>query len=83
MRFLAEIEVTSIMVTQIPEPEDLPTEVLLSRGEIRLHKIKEEVKSKRGISIEKMRGTEFDEIMRPINLSSRGIEVQNRRLMVE
>jgi KaiC/GvpD/RAD55 family RecA-like ATPase len=24
MRFLAEIEVTSIMVTQIPEPEDLP-----------------------------------------------------------
>ncbi len=81
MRFLAEIEVTSIMITQIPEPEDLPTEVLLSRGEIRLHKINGKAKSKRGISIEKMRGTEFDENLRPINLSSRGIEVQMRKTL--
>lgn len=83
MRFLAELEATSLMITQIPEPEDLPTEVLLSRGEIRLHKINGKVKSTRGISIEKMRGTEFDEHMRPINLSSRGIEVQMRKILEE
>jgi KaiC/GvpD/RAD55 family RecA-like ATPase len=81
LRFLAELEVTSLMITQIPEPEELPTEVLLSRGEIRLHKINGNTKTARGISIEKMRGTEFDEHLRPINLSSRGIEVHNRKTM--
>jgi KaiC/GvpD/RAD55 family RecA-like ATPase len=81
MRFLAELEATSLMITQIPEPEDLPTEVLLSRGEIRLHKINKKTNTKRGISIEKMRGTEFDEHIRPINLSSRGIEVQARKVI--
>ena len=81
MRFLAELEATSLMITQIPEPEDLPTEVLLSRGEIRLHKINGKIKSTRGISLEKMRGTGFDEHMRPINLSSRGIEVQNQKTL--
>lgn len=79
MRFLAEIEATSLIITQIPEPDDLPTEVLLSRGEIRLHKINGTAGSTRAISIEKMRGTEFDEYMRPVILSSRGIEVQNHK----
>ncbi|UCE36251.1 MAG: hypothetical protein JSW00_12010 [Thermoplasmata archaeon] len=80
MRFLAEMEATSLIITQIPEPDDLPSEVFLSRGEIRLHKINDKVESKRGIGIEKMKGSEFDEHIRPLNLSSRGIEVDTKKL---
>ncbi len=81
MRFLAEMEATSLLIAQIPEPEDLPTEVLLARGEIRLHRINSQDGAKRGISIEKMRGSDFDEYIRPLNLSSAGLEVQNRKLL--
>lgn len=77
-RFLAEWEVTALIVTGIPEPERIDTEVFLARGEIRLHKQKRVDTLVRGISIEKMRGTRFDESIRPFRIGSAGIEVQNR-----
>jgi KaiC/GvpD/RAD55 family RecA-like ATPase len=79
IRFLAEMEATTLIITQVPEPEMLPTEFLLSRGEIRLHKMIINGKSKRGVTIEKMRGSDFDENIRPLDLSPSGLEVRNQK----
>jgi KaiC/GvpD/RAD55 family RecA-like ATPase len=79
IRFLAELEVTCMIISQTPEPEDLVTEILLARGEIRLHKAKGTSEFTRGISIEKMRGSEFDEHIRPFRMTSSGIEVENKK----
>jgi KaiC/GvpD/RAD55 family RecA-like ATPase len=77
IRFVAEMEATTIIITQVPEPENLNTEVFLARGEIRLHKLKEDNRINRGISIEKFRGSDFDEYIRPVRITPKGIEVQN------
>ncbi|UCE72941.1 MAG: AAA family ATPase [Methanomassiliicoccales archaeon] len=77
MRFIAEMEATCLIVSQTPEPDHLDTEVLLARGEIRLHKTKNRGMINRGVSIEKLRGSDFDETIRPIKITSKGIKVQN------
>ena len=78
MRFLAEWEVTALIITELQEPDEIDTDVFLSRGEIRLHKIQRNNRLVRGISIEKMRGTGFDDNIRPLRISSSGIDVKNR-----
>jgi len=75
IRFLAEMEATSIIITQVPGPENLDTEVFLSRGEIRLHKLINHGILFRGLSIEKLRGSDFDEHLRPMRIASKGLEV--------
>lgn len=77
IRFVAEMEATTLIVTKVPDSERLDTEVFLARGEIRLHKSKDQGIMKRGISIEKLRGSNFDECIRPMRITSKGIEVQN------
>lgn len=77
IRFVAEMETTTLIITQTPRPEHLDTEVFLARGEIRLHKSKNQGVIERGISIEKLRGSNFDGYIRPMKITSRGIEVQN------
>ena len=79
IRFLAELEVTCLIIAQQPRPELLDTEVFLSRGEIRLHKLKEGSGLKRGISIEKLSGSDFDEHIRPMKITSKGIEVSTNK----
>ena len=83
IRFVAEMEATTLIITQIPEPQHLNTEVFLSRGEIRLHKLKDYDPINRGISIEKFRGSDFDEYIRPMRITSKGIEVQNGKSFKE
>jgi len=78
MRFLAEWEVTALIITELQEPEEIDTDVFLSRGEIRLRKEQSKNRMVRGVSIEKMRGTNFDESIRPMRISSSGIEVDNK-----
>ena len=78
MRFLAEWEVTALIITELQKPDEINTDVFLSRGEIRLHKMQSKNKMIRGLSIEKMRGTDFDENIRPMRISSSGIEVESK-----
>ncbi len=77
IRFVAEMEATTLIMSQTPTPEHLDTEVFLARGEIRLHKSKNPGVIDRAISIEKLRGSDFDEHIRPLRITSNGIEVQN------
>ncbi len=78
IRFLAEMEVTALIITQAPRPDELDTEVYLARGEIRLYKWRDDGGARHGVGIEKFRGSHFDELIRPMNITSSGIEVQSQ-----
>ena len=77
MRFITEMEATSLIMSHSPKPDRLDTEIFLSRGEIKLHKSKYQGVISRGISIEKLRGSDFDDYIRPMRITSFGIDVQN------
>src|SRR5205807_5154327 len=53
MRYLAESKVTSLLTLELPEEGEVPPEAFLARGEIRLHKLRDETGIKRFISVEK------------------------------
>lgn len=76
MRFLSELEATSLIVAELPEPDELPTEYLLARGEIRIQKWFESNAVRRAVSIERFRGSPFDEHYRPMLIGKEGLFVQ-------
>ncbi len=76
MRFLSELEATTLIITGLPHPGELRTEFLLARGEIRFQKWFESSAVRRAVSIEKFRGSAFDEHYRPMVIGSKGIFVQ-------
>jgi len=75
MRFLSELEATTFIVSERLEPGALETEFFLARGHIRLHKWLDGNIIRRAISVEKLRGSTFDDKMRPIIIGKDGIEV--------
>jgi KaiC/GvpD/RAD55 family RecA-like ATPase len=75
MRFVTEMEATTLIISHSPKSDHLDTEILLARGEIRLHRSKKGGKLKRGISIDKFRGSDFDDYIRPMIINNYGIEV--------
>lgn len=75
MRFLAESQVTSLLTVELPEEGEVPPEAFLARGEIRLHKLRDETGIKRFISIEKYKGSSHDEIVYPFEILDTGIVV--------
>jgi len=76
MRFLAESKVTSLLTVELPEEGEAPPESFLARGEIRLHRLRDESGIKRFISIEKYKGSSHDEFVYPFEIHSPGIVVQ-------
>jgi KaiC/GvpD/RAD55 family RecA-like ATPase len=76
MRFLSELEATTLIISDLPNPQKLETEFLLARGEIRLHKWFESNAVRRAISVERLRGSAFDDHFRPMVIGSKGIFVQ-------
>lgn len=68
LRFLSETKITSLLTVETPENYGLTPEMFLARGEIRLHKHRENGHIKRMISIEKFRGSEHDEKVYPIEI---------------
>jgi KaiC/GvpD/RAD55 family RecA-like ATPase len=68
LRFLSESKITSLLTVETPESFDLTPEMFLARGEIRLHKIRENNRIIRMISVEKYRGSEHDEKMYPFEI---------------
>ncbi len=77
MRFLAESKVTSLLTVELPEEGEVPPEAFLARGEIRLHKLRDETGIKRFISIEKYKGSSHDEFVYPFEMGGRGVVVQS------
>jgi KaiC/GvpD/RAD55 family RecA-like ATPase len=76
MRFLAESKVTTVLTVELPEEGHAPPESFLARGEIRLHKLRDETGIRRFISIEKYKGSSHDEFVYPFEIHSSGIVVQ-------
>jgi KaiC/GvpD/RAD55 family RecA-like ATPase len=76
-RFLAELEVTSLIVTHQPLQDALESEFMLARGDLRLYKWHDPstYEIRRGISVEKLRGSSHDEAIRPLVRTESGLAV--------
>ena len=75
VRFLTESGVTSLLTLEVPEDGEPPPEAFLARGEIRLHKLRDESGIKRFISVEKYKGSSHEEFVYPFEISSQGVVV--------
>ena len=75
MRYLAESKVTSLLTLELPEEGQVPPEAFLARGEIRLHKLRDETGIKRFISIEKYKGSSHDDSVYPFEINTSGIVI--------
>ena len=75
LRFLSELEATSLIVSERLDRKTLETEFFLARGEIRLHKWIDGSAIRRAVSIEKFRGSSFDDKMRLVAIGSKGMVV--------
>ncbi|HJX04639.1 MAG TPA: ATPase domain-containing protein [Thermoplasmata archaeon] len=79
LRYLSESGVTSLVITDIPDPTELEPEMFICRGEIRLHKQLAMGKIDRCVTIEKLRGSAHDMYPRPVAITEKGISVDPRR----
>lgn len=75
LRFLSELEATSVIISERLNRSTIETEFFLSRGEIRLHKWLDGNVIRRAISVEKFRGSSFDDKIRPVTIGSAGVVV--------
>ena len=75
LRFLAELEVTTLLISTPTSPDAIDTEFLMARGEIKLYKWIESNAVRRGLGIERYRGAPFDEQIRPMTIGTGGIVV--------
>lgn len=75
IRFLTEAGVTTLLTLEIPEEGEVPPEAFLARGEIRLHKIRDESGIKRFVSVEKYKGSSHEEFVYPLEITNQGIVV--------
>ncbi len=75
LRFLSELEATTIIVSERLELGTIETEFFLARGHVRLHKWLDGSSIRRAISVEKFRGSNFDDRMRPMTIGGSGIEI--------
>ena len=78
LRFLSELEATCLLVSERLKPAVIETEFFLARGEIRFHKWLDGNVIRRAISIEKYRGSRFDDRIRPITITNAGITVDSQ-----
>ena len=75
MRFLSESRITSLLTVELPDEDEVPPEAFLARGEIRLHKIRDDIGIKRYVSIEKYKGSSHDEQVYPYEIGDNGVVV--------
>lgn len=76
LRFIAESEVTALITSEYPSPTRVDPEFLVARGEIRLHKDIVRGTIVRGISIERLRGTKHDTMIRPLEFTKEGLKIR-------
>jgi circadian clock protein KaiC len=77
MRFLAESKVTSLLTLELPEEGEVPPEAFLARGEVRLHKFRDDTGIRRVVSIEKYKGSSHDDVVYPFEITNAGVAVQS------
>ena len=75
LRFLSEANVTSLIVTDLPDPTTLEPEMFLSRGIIKFHRLMVASKTERCVSVEKFRGSAHDSLPRPLVITRSGVAV--------
>jgi len=75
LRFLSEANVTSLIVTDLPDPTTLEPEMFLSRGIIKFHRLMVASKTERCVSVEKFRGSAHDSLPRPLVITKSGVAV--------
>ncbi|KYK31093.1 MAG: hypothetical protein HXS48_03970 [Theionarchaea archaeon] len=82
MEFLIDSGCTCLLTSETSE--DTPSlETYISDGVLKMHTFIENGRKRRAIEIQKMRGTGFDEDMRPLKITSSGVEVYNEELFTE
>ena len=81
MRFLSELEATTLIVSEHLDRTSIETEFFLGRGEIRLLKWVDGSVVRRAISVEKFRGSRFDDHVRPLAITPNGIVVYADQLV--
>jgi KaiC/GvpD/RAD55 family RecA-like ATPase len=82
MEFLIESGCTCLLTSETTE--DTPSlENYISDGVLKMHTFIESGRKRRAIEIQKMRGTGFDEDMRPLKITNSGVEVYNEELFTE
>ena len=79
LRFLSETGVTSLIISDLPDPTELEPEIFICRGEIRLHKRMVASRIDRCVTIEKFRGSVHDTMPRPMSITEKGITVDSSK----
>ncbi len=74
MKLLANSNTTSLLICE-GDTRELPVESFLARGVIKLYTSTVSGEKIRAIGIDKMRGTAFDEHIRPFSIGNSGIQV--------
>ncbi|KYK32295.1 MAG: hypothetical protein HXS46_14395 [Theionarchaea archaeon] len=82
MEFLIDSGCTCLLTSETAK--DTPSlENFVSDGVLKMHTFIESGRKRRAMEIQKMRGTGFDEDMRPLKITNSGIEVYNEELFTE
>ncbi len=76
MRFLTEEKITALLAVETAAEGDVPPESFLARGEIRLHRIRDDSGIRRFVSIEKFKGSSHEEMVYPMDITDQGIVVR-------
>ncbi len=79
LRFISESGVTTLMITDLPDPTVLEPEIFICRGEIRLHKRMVGNRIDRCVTVEKFRGSAHDTLPRPMAITEMGVSVDPHR----
>jgi KaiC/GvpD/RAD55 family RecA-like ATPase len=74
MKLLAKSKATTLLICEA-DTKELPVESFLARGVIKLYTTTVSGEKIRAVGIDKMRGTAFDEHIRPFSISEKGIQV--------
>ena len=78
MRFLTEEKVTALLAVETAQETDVPPESFLARGEIRLHRIRDDSGIRRFVSIEKFKGSSHEEMIYPMDITDKGVVIRSQ-----
>jgi len=78
MRFLTEEKVTALLAVETALESDVPPESFLARGEIRLHRIRDDSGIRRFVSIEKFKGSSHEEMVYPMDITGKGVVIRSQ-----
>jgi KaiC/GvpD/RAD55 family RecA-like ATPase len=82
MKILANAKCTSLLICE-DDTKNISMESFLARGVIKLYTTTVSGEKIRAMGIEKMRGTSFDEHIRPFSITNKGIQVQADEIAFE